>query len=55
MLNATSHESARWHVVPSDRNWYRDYVITRAVVRAMEGLKMKWPKPAEDLSKVRVV
>jgi PPK2 family polyphosphate:nucleotide phosphotransferase len=55
MLNATSHELARWHLVPADRNWYRDYVITRAVVRAMEGLEMKWPKPQEDLSKIRIV
>jgi PPK2 family polyphosphate:nucleotide phosphotransferase len=55
MLNATSHKLAPWHLVPSDRNWYRDYVITQAVVRAMEGPKMKWPKPAEDLSKVKFV
>jgi PPK2 family polyphosphate:nucleotide phosphotransferase len=53
MLNATSHKLAPWHLVPADRNWYRDYVITRAVVRAMEGLKMKWPKPAEDFSKIK--
>jgi PPK2 family polyphosphate:nucleotide phosphotransferase len=55
MLNATSHKLAPWHLVPADRNWYRDHVITRAVVRAMEGLKMKWPKPTEDLSKVKFV
>jgi len=55
MLNATSHELAPWHLVPADRNWYRDHVITGAVVQAMEGLKMKWPKPKEDLSKVKFV
>jgi PPK2 family polyphosphate:nucleotide phosphotransferase len=55
MLNATSHEMARWHLVPADRNWYRDYAIIRAVVRAMEGLKMKWPKPSEDFSKIQIV
>ena len=55
MLNATSHDLARWHLVPADRNWYRDHVIAHSVVRAMEGLKMKWPKPALDFSKVRVV
>jgi PPK2 family polyphosphate:nucleotide phosphotransferase len=54
MLNATSHKKARWHVIPADRNWYRDYVIARSVVQAMEGLKMKWPEPEEDLSKVKV-
>jgi PPK2 family polyphosphate:nucleotide phosphotransferase len=55
MLNATSHKSAPWHLVPADRNWYRDYVITQAVVRAMEGLKMKWPQPREDLSQIKIV
>ena len=54
MLNATSHEKARWHIVPANRNWYRDYVITSTVVRAMEGLKMKWPQPKEDLTKIKV-
>src|SRR5476649_101481 len=32
MLNATSHREARWHLVPADRNWYRDYVVARTVV-----------------------
>lgn len=54
MLNATSHPAARWHLVPGDRNWYRDHVVAGAVVRALDGLKMKWPKPAEDLSKIRI-
>ena len=53
MVNATSHPAARWHIVPGDRNWYRDHVIAKAVAEAMEGLKMKWPKSSEDLSKVR--
>jgi PPK2 family polyphosphate:nucleotide phosphotransferase len=55
MLNATSHTQAPWHLVPADRNWYRDHVITHTVVQAMERLKMKWPKPGEDFSKIRVV
>src|ERR1035437_9483539 len=40
MVNATSHPAARWHVVPADRNWYRDYVVAKAVAEAMEGLRM---------------
>ena len=54
MLNRTSHPAARWHVVPADRNWYRDYVIADTVMRAVDGLKLKWPKPTEDLSKIRI-
>lgn len=53
-LNATSHPAARWHIVPADRNWYRDHVIAKTVVNALETLKLKWPKPKEDLSKIRI-
>src|SRR5687768_15486263 len=53
-LNATSHAAARWHIVPADRNWYRNYVVSRAVAEAMENLKLKWPKAKEDLSKIRI-
>ncbi len=55
MLNATSHDAARWHLIPADRNWYRDFLVARTVCEVMENLKMKWPKPKEDLSKIRIV
>jgi polyphosphate kinase 2 (PPK2 family) len=54
MLNATSHAEARWHVVPADRNWYRDYVVAAAVAKALEGLGLKWPKLSSDLAKTRI-
>jgi PPK2 family polyphosphate:nucleotide phosphotransferase len=54
MLNATSQPPARWHLVPADRNWYRDYVIARTVARALERLRMKWPPRAKDLARVRI-
>src|SRR5262249_18424605 len=47
MLNATSHPDARWHLIPSDHNWYRNYVVARTVVDATERLHLKWPKPKE--------
>lgn len=54
-LNCCSTSWAPWHIVPADRKWYRDYVIARTVVTAMEKLKLKWPQPKEDLSKIRIV
>jgi PPK2 family polyphosphate:nucleotide phosphotransferase len=44
MINATSHPAARWHIIPADRNWYRDHVIAVAVARALKGLQLAWPK-----------
>ncbi len=54
MLNATSHTSAPWHLVPADRKWYRDFVVATATRNALRELKMKWPKPREDLSKIKI-
>ena len=53
MLNATSHAAARWHLVPADRNWYRDYVVAHTVVQALDQLKLKWPKMGKALAKTR--
>lgn len=55
MLNATSHAAAPWHLIPADRNWYRNFLVARTATDALETLKMKWPKPKEDLSKIKVV
>jgi PPK2 family polyphosphate:nucleotide phosphotransferase len=32
-----------WTIVPSDQNWYKEYVIALAVKKALENLKMKFP------------
>jgi PPK2 family polyphosphate:nucleotide phosphotransferase len=53
-INATSHPACPWHIVPADRNWYRDHVIAGTVVRAMEALNLKWPKPKSDLGAIRI-
>lgn len=53
-LNRCSTPWAPWHLVPADRKWYRDYVIARTVMEALEDLKLKWPKPKEDLSKIKI-
>jgi PPK2 family polyphosphate:nucleotide phosphotransferase len=54
MINATSHKCAPWYVVPADHNWYRNFVVAQTVVKTLEQLKMKWPKPKEDFSKIKV-
>ena len=54
VLNKCSTDYAPWHIVPADHKWYRDYVIAQSMVKALESLKMKWPKPKEDLSKIKI-
>ena len=52
-LSETSTEWAPWHVVPANRKWYRDLVVSSVIVDALEALDMKWPEP-EDLTGVVV-
>jgi PPK2 family polyphosphate:nucleotide phosphotransferase len=48
--DAISHcntDYAPWHIIPANRKWYRNYVVTKAIVDAMEAMPLEYP-PAED-------
>jgi PPK2 family polyphosphate:nucleotide phosphotransferase len=48
-LSKTSTEYAPWYVIPANRKWYRNIIISRILVDTLEGLDMRWPEPEEDL------
>lgn len=52
VLNKTSTPWAPWYIVPANRNWYRNLVVSEALVDTLKGLKMSYPEPKEDLSSV---
>lgn len=33
-----------WHIIPVDERWYRDYLVSKAIVEALEKLPMEYPK-----------
>ncbi len=49
MLARTSTEHAPWHVIPSDKKWYRNWAVATILVAALERLDLTWPEP-EDLA-----
>lgn len=53
-LEKTSTDFAPWCIVPSDTKWYRNLVVASLLVGALEGLKMKYPKPKLDLKKLKL-
>lgn len=55
MLSATSTDHAPWHVVPSNRKWFRNLLVSEVLCRNLDGLQMGWPQPSEDLSKITLV
>ena len=52
MLSRTSTEYAPWYIVPADRKWYRNLVVSWAVIDALESLNMDFPSPEEGLDKI---
>ena len=52
VLSKTSTEYAPWYIVPANRKWYRDLVISSVLVGTLEDLKMKYPESEENLDGV---
>lgn len=39
----TSTESAPWYIVPADRKWYRNLVISQILIGTIEGMDLAFP------------
>jgi PPK2 family polyphosphate:nucleotide phosphotransferase len=53
VLSKTSQDIAPWIIVPANRKWYRDLIISSALVDTLKDLKMEYPQPAENLDTYR--
>ncbi len=51
-LTATNTTWAPWHVVPSNRKWYRNVAIAETLVAALEEMDPRYPAPEVDVSKL---
>lgn len=54
MLSETSTDSAPWYVVPADRKWFRNLLVSKVMVDTLQGLQMKFPAPEDGLADVVV-
>jgi PPK2 family polyphosphate:nucleotide phosphotransferase len=54
MLERCSTAHAPWYVVPADRKWFRNWVLSETIVHTMESLDMKYPPPVAGLDKIVV-
>lgn len=54
VLGKCSTEWAPWYVVPSDRKWFRNWVISDIVVRTLQKLDLKFPKPIEGIEQYKI-
>lgn len=52
MLAETSTDQAPWYVIPADRKWFRNLLISRIMVETFESLDMQWPDPEPGLTDI---
>ena len=47
-----NHPWAPWYIVPANKKWFRNWVVSSAIVEAMEKLGMQYPPAPEGLDKI---
>ncbi len=53
-LGRCSTPWAPWYIVPANRKWYRNLVISQAIVETLEKLDMHYPPPLPDADTIVV-
>ncbi len=49
MLNKCSTPYAPWHIIPANRKWYRNWLVSSILVETLEKLKLDYPEPLPEL------
>lgn len=52
-LSRCSTVHAPWFIIPANHKWFRNLAIARIMAEHLESLKMKYPKPASDIARIR--
>jgi polyphosphate kinase 2 (PPK2 family) len=49
MLSRTSTEFAPWYVVPANRRWYRNVVVSNIFIQTLQGMNPQFPEAEPGL------
>jgi PPK2 family polyphosphate:nucleotide phosphotransferase len=53
-LSRCSTKHAPWFIIPANHKWFRNLAVSRIVTETLESMKLKFPKPSFDLSKIKI-
>lgn len=48
-IERTSTETAPWYIVPANRRWFRDLLVSRVLVRTFRSFRMRYPPLTDDV------
>ena len=49
MLNQTSTDWAPWYIIPANKKWYRNWLISKIVIKTLKDLDMHYPTAPENI------
>lgn len=49
VFNHCSFKYAPWYAVPANHRWFRDYIVLKIVVKALEDMDLQYPEPDLEL------
>jgi len=52
VLQKCSARHAPWYVIPANHKWFRNLAVSEIVLRTLEDMDLKYPKPPADLSAI---
>lgn len=52
VLSRCNTPQAPWHIVPANRKWYRNLVVTQTIVNTLEAMNPQYPPPEEGLDTI---
>lgn len=54
-ISRTSTERAPWYIVPANRKWYRNLVVSSILIDHLERMGPQYPQPGDDLDDIVIV
>lgn len=53
-IEETSTAYAPWYVVPANRKWYRNLVVSNILIHTLEEMDPEFPEPTEGLDRIEI-
>jgi PPK2 family polyphosphate:nucleotide phosphotransferase len=51
VLRYCSTPWAPWYIIPANKNWFRNIAVSHIIVKTLEDMSMKFPKPSFNVSR----
>jgi len=53
-IEQTSTDYAPWYIIPANRKWYRNLVISRILLKKLEELEVDYPEPVSEFNDITI-